>query len=253
MITHELRVGGVPVRATYMHHSRIEPEAQRTGVFSALNGAELERHAADGDFFYSYVAAGNEAGQKIVPIAPWTLRPERFVIDCRVHAGPPRGRPATPADAARIVALVNAAHGREELFVPYTEPRLTARLEREPHTYGWSHLRLDDAAVVGIWPAAMRVVRESPTGREETVRALVLDTGFTLGAEDDLVALIRAACATLVASDITHLSLFTSPGSPGYAALRPLATRVEPYHLNIGTRDPPDLLERGIYVDHLYF
>ncbi len=53
--------------------------------------------------------------------------------------------------------------------------------------------------------------------------------------------------------DITHLSLFTSPGSPGYAALRPLATRVEPYHLNIGTPDPPGLADRGIYVDHLYF
>jgi hypothetical protein len=253
MITRDLRIGGVPVSATYLHHSRIAPEAQGAGVFSALNGAELERHAADGGFFYSYVAAGNEAGQKIVPVEPWALRPERFVIDCRTHAGPPRGRPASPADAARIVDLLNAAHAREELFVPYTEARLMERLGREPSTYGWSHLRLDDDAVVGIWPAGMRVLRESPTEHEETVRALVLDTGFTPGVEHELVALIRAACAALVADGITHLSLFTSPGSPGYTALRPLAARVEPYLLNMGTSDPPGLAERGIYVDHLYF
>jgi hypothetical protein len=153
MVTHDLRIAGSPVRATYLHHSRILPEVQGGGVFSALNGAELERHARESGLFYSYVALGNEAALKVVPVKPWALRPERLVIDCRRQAGPTCGRPATPRDAERVVELVNAAHGREELFVPYTVDRLTARLGREPVTYGWAHLRLDARAVIGVWPA----------------------------------------------------------------------------------------------------
>lgn len=253
MVTHEVRVAGLLCGATYLHHSRILPEEQRGGLFSALNGAELERNAQNSELFYSYVAVGNEAALKVVPVAPWAVRPERLVLDCRAQAGPSYGRSARPEDAPRIVALINAAHEREELFVPYTAERLAMRLGREPAAYGWTHLLVSEHAVVGVWPAGMRIVREQSDRREESVRALVVDTGFLPGAEAQLVALVRAWCAQLAESGHTHLALFTSPGSPGRDSLRPLAERIEPYHLNIGLPEDADLAERGVYVDHLYF
>ena len=253
VLTHELRVGGLACRASYLHHTRILPEVQGGGLFSALQGAELERNAHKSETIYSYVAVGNEAALKIVPVPSWSARPERLVIDCGAQAGAPHGRSGGLQDAQRIVALINAAHEREELFVPYTVERLAARLGREPATYGWPHLLLGERAVVGVWPAGLRVLRETPEGREESMRALVIDTGFAPGAEAELVALLRAWCGTLAGRGFTHLSLFTSPGSLGYEALLPLAARVEPYHFNIGLPEPPDVSARGLYVDHLYF
>jgi hypothetical protein len=253
ILTHELRIRGMLTWASYMHHTRILPEAQGGGLFSALQGAEMERNAHKSEVLYSYVAVGNETALRTAPVQPWSLRPERLVIDCRAHAGPARGRAATAAAAARIVALINAAHEREELFVPYTVDRLATRLGRDPATYGWSHLLLGENAVVGVWPAGMRIVRQSPAGREDTVRALVLDVGFPPGAEGEVVALLRAWCARLLDRGCSHLTVFTSPGSPGYDALRPLAARVEPYHFTMGIPEPADVATRGVYVDHLYF
>lgn len=254
MVTHSLRVGGMPVVATYLHHSRVLPEMQGAGLFSALNAAELERHARDTETFYSYVAVGNEAGLKIVPVPPWSVRPERVVIDTKRNAGPAHGRTAERGDAERIIELINAAHGDEELFVPYTRARLEARLGREPTAYGFAHVTMGEHAAIGIWPAGLRIRRDAPDGCERSVRALVVDTGFVPGAaEDELVALVRASCARLAEHGFTQLVLFTSPGSPGRDALHTLATRVEPYYLNIGLPEPPDAAQRGVYVDHLYF
>lgn len=253
MLTHELQIAGLRFAATYLHHSRLAPDAQGAGLFSALNGAELERHARDSKTFYSYVAVGNEAALRIVPVPPWSVQPERLVIECRTVAGAAHGRPATEDDADHVVRLVNAAHEREELFVPYTVDRLRARLEREPRLYGWSHVLIADDAVVGVRPARLTVRRESGADVEESMRALVADFGFAAGGETRLVALIRAWCARLHAEGITHLTLFTSPGSPGYDVLRPLAARVEAYYFNIGITEPADLARRGLYVDHLYF
>src|SRR5262249_37756181 len=162
--------------AGYLHHTRVLPEVQGGGLFSALQGAEIERNAHKHDILYSYVAVGNEAGLKTVPVASWSAHPERLVIDCRAQAGAQQGRPARAEDTQRIVALINDAHEQEELFVPYTAARLATRLGRAPATYGWAHLLLGERAVVGVWPAGMRLLRETPDGREESVRALVLDT-----------------------------------------------------------------------------
>ena len=90
-------------------------------------------------------------------------------------------------------------------------------------------------------------------GSEDSVRALVLDTGFEPGAEAELAALVRAWCGALQALGITHLTIFTSPGAPGRDALHALAARVEPYHFNIGLPEPADVATRGLYVDQLYF
>ncbi len=252
MLTHPLRIGGIEFHATYLHHSRIREDAQGAGLFSALNGTELERHPAT-QSFYAYVAVGNEAALRIIPVPQWKNRPERVVIDCRAQAGPDCGRPASAEDAARVAELINRAHSREELFVPYTIERLTNRVSREPVLYGWNDLLLGRAAVAGVWNAGLRVIRETSSEREVSVRALVLDTGFEPGAEAELVALLRAWCSRLLSRGTTHLTVFTSPGSPGRDVLHSMAARVEAYHFNIGFPEPEDVSTRGLYVDHLYF
>jgi len=252
MLTHQLRIAGLQFNATYLHHSRIREDAQGAGLFSALNGTELERHA-ETQSFYAYVAVGNEAALRIIPVPQWKNRPERVVIDCRAQAGPDCGRPASPEDAGRVAELINLAHEREELFVPYSIERLTSRVTREPASYGWQDLLLGQKAVVGVWNAGLRVSRETPSGHEDSVRALVLDTGFQPGAEAELVALLRAWCSRLLSHGTRHLTVFTSPGSPGRDGLHSLASRVEGYHFNIGVPEPEDVSTHGLYVDQLYF
>ena len=59
------------------------------------------------------------------------------------------GDPPPTAVAARL----NAFHGGEEMFVPYTEASLAARLARAPDLYGWERVWLAEGAVIGVWPA----------------------------------------------------------------------------------------------------
>jgi hypothetical protein len=139
------------------------------------------------------------------------------------------------------------------MFVPYTKESLTARLGRQPRAYSWSSLRLGDRAVLGVWPASVNVIRTSEGETTNDARALVLDYGYEEGAEDELLALIRAACAALAAGGSTELAIFTCPQSSAYARFTEVAKRLEPYMLHIGPPPPEDLTERGIYVDHLYF
>jgi hypothetical protein len=121
-----------------------------------------------------------------VPVPQWSSRPERLVIDCRAQAGPAHGRPATPSDAARVVALVNVAHDREELFVPYTAARLAERLGRgrRVRMVHWRQARRD------VWPGSRGAVdgREGACARSSSTPAS--------GAEAELVAL-RDWCAAL--------------------------------------------------------
>ena len=83
VLTHDVRVAGRLYGASYLHHTRILPEVQGGGLFSALQGAELERHADRPRVIYSYVAVGNEAALKSVPVPVWAARPFAFVQGLR--------------------------------------------------------------------------------------------------------------------------------------------------------------------------
>ncbi len=71
---------------------------------------------------------------------------QRVELDCAALAGPMAGAPASAADAAEIAARLNAFHGAEELFVPYTAESFATRVERAPDLYGWDKVWLTDGA-----------------------------------------------------------------------------------------------------------
>jgi hypothetical protein len=250
-----LLVGGEPLLGEYSYRLRIVPDARGGRRVNRLLGfTTLEVYGWQADEVYAFVAAGNDTVlSHDLRIAPWSVRPERIVISTGDQSGAPVGRRAMSDDGARIVALLNRAHSSEELYVPYTAESLAVRLEREPALYSWQSLRLGDRAVVGVWPAQINVIRETAAGTENDVRALVLDYGYEPGAEDELVALLRAACADLAPGGATEVALFTCPQSPAYPHLVPLAKRIEPYVLSLRVLAPADLAVRGIYVDQLYF
>lgn len=254
---HTVRVGGQLKSLITVSHLRVLPEHQRKGLWGAVNQV-LNKYWDHVDGSNAYIAVDNASMQHGFrhqtdkwPGVLWRLR-----FDCARLAGPAAGRPATPADAAAIVERLNAFHAAEEMFVPYTEERLIARLERAPDLYGWDRMWLADGALMGVWPAgrAMRVVTERGGVRTHTDPGLVLDYGFAPGAEAAFEDLLLAWCGWLAARGLDRLSLFTSPNGPGADRLAALADEVEPYNMwSPGIRVPEGAESRGIYVDPIYF
>ena len=259
-----LRVGGEVHESTYRFHLRVDPACRGMGIFPTLNGHQSERlwEASPNNrrCITSYQAAENEtvaqtagpAQQSLV----WSLPVERLLVDCAANAGGSgaAGRPATPEDAASVASMLAAAHGSEELAPIFDADQLSARLGRSPADYSWEHLVIGDGAVVGVWDQRLGVTKRHPDGRcERSVRAVALDWGCAPGAEDELVELVRAWCGRLAASGTTHLSIFTSPPSPGRSAWERLSPVVEPYRILVGVPEPAGVAERGIYVDPVWF
>jgi hypothetical protein len=250
-VRRQVMVDGQLFRCTYAHRLRVSPEG-RGGMATAVLWEGFSRNVLWSEFPYAFMSAGNEAILRTVPPRnQWEVRPERVVIDAARHAREPVGRPAEASDAARIVELLNDAHRRSQLFVPYTVESLTQRLEREPALYSWPHMLLGERAVVGVWVNAFRVLRTEGETTTEDVRSLVLDYGCEAGAEEELVALLRGWCREVHDAGSSELTIFTSPGARGHDALLPLSKRIEPY-VTVTPIRPSDL-SGGVYVDQLFF
>jgi hypothetical protein len=242
-------------------HSRLLPEHSGGGIWGRLNDSVYDHFRAAGgwDIPLAYVRPDNASAQRLGGAeARWTTHPFRAVIDCAANADADAvevGRRAAPTDARHIVTLLNDFHGAEELFLPYTEDSLAERLTRAADLYTWKDLRVTDSAVVGVWARGERHTRTPDEGEPtSSVRAAVLDFGCAPGGEDELEALLRAACADLRRAGITHLGVFSSPASPASDRLRSLAAFVEEYDLMPpGHPEPPTVASSGVYVDPIYF
>jgi hypothetical protein len=251
-----VRVAGHVYRGLYSHRLRLLPEAQGEGVLGPLNAVRMLSKAARHCLSYSFVAERNEAAIRSLPGGEgefWPLGAARLTIDTAVAAAPPAGRPSEASDARRLVELFNLTHRNEELFVPYTEETLTMRMLRAPDVYSWRHVLIGERAALGVWPAGLGVRREEEAGVTSDVRALVLDYGCEPDAEDTLLELISAAAGSLKDSGTTELSIFCSEPSPAFPALSRLAKRIEPYIVRCAAPPDPELEQRGVYVDQLYF
>ncbi|HUA36233.1 MAG TPA: hypothetical protein VMA09_21680 [Candidatus Binataceae bacterium] len=254
---HRVRIGGVIRPIVTVAHLRVMPEHQRKGLWGAVNRA-FDHYWKDVDGSNAYIAVNNAGMQHGFANTPnkWHVIVLRVQLPCAKLAGPPFGRVATPDDAGRIVNLVNAAHQREEMFVPYTVESLRARLERAKSCYSWDQILLTDRAVLGVWPAGdlLKVITETKGIRSVSRRALALDYGFLPGGEDDLEKLLRARCTTLAAEKIDTLSIFSSEPSPGCARLCSLGREAEPFNMwSPGIAEPADSISHGLYVDPIYF
>jgi GNAT superfamily N-acetyltransferase len=235
-------------------HLRVHPDHQGKGVWSAINSKLWE-------FFnsfrvrtsYAFVHRDNQAIQKDFSknATRWSVPVFRALIGCA--AGAVAGRTATPDDAPRIVEVLNGAHAGEEMYVPYTTESLTARLERAPDLYTWDNVLIDGDAVLGVWPAGLRVFREENDERTESVRAFALDYGFLPGAEQPFENVVRGACARLSEIGTTELALFTWEGAPSYPIAAALGATFETFDLfTFGIPEPDGTAERGLYVDQIY-
>jgi hypothetical protein len=232
---------------------RIDPESRRGGVFWGLCVYGRDRYAKTSDSIAFYVSPDNAGVQKFVENTPkWTVQPQRVLVPC--GAGDAAPRRATKDDAQVIVDVLNACHGGEELFVPYTVESLTARLERDPGQYTWSDLRLGDGAVLGVGRIPVTITKVTGDERRSTTRAMLLDHGFASGHEADYEALLRATGAELAADGVTHLAAFTSEGSSTLASLQRMSDHTERYDFwAFEIPSPPDLATNGFYVDPVYF
>lgn len=254
---HTVRIGGEASTIITVSHLRVLPEHQRKGLWGAANRV-LDKywpHVAGSNAFIAVDNAGMQHGFRNTPDKwPTTVLAAR-IATARL-AGPTFGRPATPADAAAVAGRLNAFHGGEEMFVPYTEASLAARLARAPDLYGWESLWLAEGAVVGVWPAgrARRAVTERGGVQSYSEPGVVLDYAFEPGAEAAFEALVRAWCGWLEARGMNRLTLLTSPASPGVDQVTALADDVEAFnHWTPGIPPPPHAAERGLYIDPIYF
>lgn len=256
-VRHTVRIGGALKSIITVSHLRVLPEHQRKGLWGAANRV-LDKYWPQVDGSNAYIALDNAGMQHGFRQTPdkWPTPLYRIRLSCARLAGPAFGRPATPEDAAMIVARLNAFHGEEEMFVPYTQERLVARLQRAPDLYGWDRLWLADGAVVGVWPAgrAMRVVTERAGVQTHADPGLVLDYAFEAGAEEAFDGLLRAWCGWLSEQGIDRLTIFTSPNGPGVDLLTSLADEIEPYNMwTPGLPVPAGAERRGLYVDPVHF
>jgi hypothetical protein len=254
---HTVKIGGVLHPMITVSHLRVLPEHQRKGLWGAANKT-LDKFWPRVDGSNAYISVDNLSMQHGFRSTPnkWPVTVTRLSLDSAKLAGAPFGRPATPVDAGKIVAMLNAFHGGEEMFVPYTEERFAARLARAPKQYSWDKILMTEKGLVGVWPAgdSLKVITETNGRRTESVRGLVLDYAFAPGGEKDLESLLRAWCAALAARGMDRLSLFSSPKSPGITLLRSLASEAEEFFMWSPGLPVPDGAEtRGIYVDPVYF
>lgn len=256
---HWIRVAGTDYRATYRFHLRVDPGARGLGIAPALNHSQgmLLEAARPLAIPHLYVAAENT--QMLALRGPeqsggdWSTHIERIVLPCRSLGGEATGRAATPADADVIARLLDASHGAEELALDFDAAWVEQRLNRSPRDYSWRHIVLSDRALLGVWDSGLRIVRTEASGSTATRTATALDWGFAPGAEDEMEALLRYACATLAAAGVDDLVLFSSPPSPGRDLLVRLARTIEPFRLGTGGIQPRRDATNGIYVDPVYF
>lgn len=268
--------GGQPQFMSQILHSRVLKEYAGMGLWSVMNRrlvnasrAHREESARRGSSIpengCAYFATDNDATRRLNGAqAMWSFSPLRVVLPCDQLAASAdeslAHRRAEPSDAARIAELCNALHEGAELFAPYTDATVRARLERAPDVYSWSSVLLSERAVVGVWDAGRihtrRTLAEDGTVSAESrsIRGIVLDHGCEPGAEAELQALLRIAARSSAAAGMTDLSIFTSDGTRTYGWLPALGREVEQYELSTPyTPEPEGVSERGLYVDQIYF
>ena len=232
---------GRPRTLLYIQKGRVRPEFRRQRVSSVLIWALVESWSARGDSFdYAYwlISADNRTSLTAVRrggALPWPM--EAHLVDLDTQTGPRREVPAVrlgPDRAQEIVALLNRTHAGKELFAPYAEERLQARLARTPD-YGWQNWwgvegragRL--VAVAGLLDLGRwwRMTRRAKASGEETTSsgAAVFDFGYAQGGEQHMVDLLYHLLGIAASWGRNHLSVHLDPQEGLYPFL-PAAARV---------------------------
>jgi GNAT superfamily N-acetyltransferase len=226
---------GKPRTAIYIQKGRTRPEFRRQRISSLLIWALLESWRMRGmtfDVAYWLIAADNTASLTAVQrsgVPAWPKEVHLIDIDAEtgrqaqvapVRLGPDRAR--------EVVALLNRTHAGKELFAPYTEERLQARLGRTPE-YGWQNWwgiegeagRL--VAVAGLLDLGhwWRTRRRLKGSSEESTRsgAGLFDFGYAEGGEREMKELLYYLLEVAVSWGRDHLSVCLDPKDELYPFL----------------------------------
>jgi GNAT superfamily N-acetyltransferase len=260
---------GRPRTLLYIQKGRVRSEFRRRRISSVLIWALVESWSARGDSFdsaYWLISADNRASLTAVRrggALPWPK--EVHLVDLHTGTGPRTEVPAVrlgPDRAQEVVALLNRTHAGKELFEPYTEERLQARLGRTPD-YGWQNWwgiegsagRL--VAVAGLLDLGRwwRMTRRVKASGEETKSsaAAVFDFGYAEGGEQQMVELLYHLLGIAASWGRDHLSIHLDPREGLYPFL-PAAARVgADFRLFATGIAVPSAHEMGhIYLDPAY-
>ncbi|MCJ7510438.1 MAG: hypothetical protein MUP14_06095 [Dehalococcoidia bacterium] len=238
---HQAPLLGKPRALLYIQKGRTRPEFQQRRISSVLIWALMESWRVRGkpfDSAYWLISADNRVSLTAVQRGGIPLWPkELHLIDLHTEAGPQSEVPAVrlgPERAQEVVALLNRTHAGKELFAPYTEERLQARLTRTPE-YGWQNWwgiegragRL--VAVAGLLDLGRwwRMTRRVKASGEETTSsaAAVFDFGYAEGGERQMVDLLCHLLGVAASWRRDHLSIHLDPEDGLYSFL-PAAARV---------------------------
>lgn len=255
-----VRFDGNDVTLIYRFHLRVDPACRGMHIYPALNahqGGRVVRRFGPRPVGISYIAASNDTmlgvtgGRQREMV--WTTPIERYVIDCAANAGSRDGRTGSQDDVEAIASALHATHGREVLAPTFDYKWVEQRLTRSPQDYSWSDFAVTDRAVVGVWNQDLTVVRTSATDATASRRATVADWGWSAGGEADLIALIRSWCRRLAEAGTDELVLYISEWTPGRDLLGALTARLETYMSVVDLPEPHDAVQRGVYVDAIWF
>jgi GNAT superfamily N-acetyltransferase len=253
----------------YIQKGRVRPEFQRQRISTLLIWALLEswrmrRMPLDSPYWLisadnrNSLAAVQRSGVPLWPkevhLVDVDTKTDRRAEVAAVRLGPDRVR--------EVVDLLNRTHAGKELFAPYTEERLQARLGRTPE-YGWHNWwgiegragRL--VAVAGLldlgrWWRIMRRLKAS--GQETTNSAAgVFDFGYAEGCEQQMAELLYGLLEVAASWGRDHLSICLDPEDDLYAFL-PTAARAGVVFRFLAAGIPvPSADEMGrIYLDPAY-
>lgn len=251
---HPAPIGGIQRQMLALHQCRLLPDHQKSGLFSGMASLLMGSYRDRYQVAHTYIHPDNAAARRLTVVDPWSVRVLRAVLPCGELAGTPSGRAATPDDAAIIADILNAFHGAQEMYQPFSADSFAARVERAPDLYGWGDVQLAEGAVVGTWAAGERRWVRSPAGETESARSWAIDYGCLPGAEAELEGLLRDRCRVAAESGMTHLAVFTSEASSSRSVLEPLAAAFEPYEFRTAfLPEPAEAAVHGVHVDPIYF
>jgi len=232
---HSVPLLGTQRSLLYIQKGRTLPQYQRQRISSLLVWALVESWQRRGiaiDSPYFLISIDNKTSLTAVQrsgLHPWPRGVHLVDIDTdtnrqaavpAVHVGPER--------IQEVVALLNRTHTGKELFAPYTEQRLQARLGRIPE-YGWQNWwgiegmdgRL--VAVAGLLDLGRwwRITRRLKASGQETTTsaAAVFDFGYAEGGEEHMADLLCALLGVAASWGRDELSICLEPEDSLYPLL----------------------------------
>jgi hypothetical protein len=238
---HQAPLLGKPRALLYIQKGRTRPEYQRRHISSVLVWALMESWRVRGksvDSAYWLISADNRASLTAVQRGGVPLWPKEIhLVDLDTEPGQRGGVPAVrlgPGRAQEVVAILNRTHAGKELFAPYTEERLQARLGRTPE-YGWQNWwgiegragRL--VAVAGLLDLGRwwRMTRRVKASGEETTSsaAAAFDFAYAEGGEQQMAELLYHLLGVAASWGREDLSICLDPEDGLYPFL-PAPARV---------------------------